>query len=141
MLSNQPSRKVTRDLHEGSRDHARALMATPEFDKSRDEHKKVEMLCASVCACGASPARAPNSTSMLIVQNLKTFAKYIWRPSPHEPTPALREKPSPKPPVTSHAHPVGDVFNTIDPQRRRGPGGRGGHCTPLRCPGRQFHAW
>jgi hypothetical protein len=32
---NTPSRKVTRDLHEDARDHARALMGTPEFDKSR----------------------------------------------------------------------------------------------------------
>jgi hypothetical protein len=28
---------------EDARDHARALMGTPEFDKSRDERKKLEM--------------------------------------------------------------------------------------------------
>lgn len=38
-----PSRKVTRDINEDARDYARALMGTPEFDKSRDERKKVEM--------------------------------------------------------------------------------------------------
>jgi len=38
-----PSRKVTRDVHAEERDVARALMGTPEFDKSRDERKKVEM--------------------------------------------------------------------------------------------------
>jgi len=36
-------RKVTRDINEDARDLARALMGTPEFDKSRDERKKVEM--------------------------------------------------------------------------------------------------
>jgi hypothetical protein len=40
---NTPSRKVTRDQNEEVRDHARALMRTPEFAKSRDERKKVEM--------------------------------------------------------------------------------------------------
>ena len=34
-------RKVTRDINEDARDLARALMGTPEFDKSRDERKKV----------------------------------------------------------------------------------------------------
>jgi hypothetical protein len=34
-----PSRKVPRDLNEDARDHARALMGTPEFVKSRDERK------------------------------------------------------------------------------------------------------
>jgi hypothetical protein len=36
-------RKVTRDINEDARDLARALMGTPEFDKSREERKKVEM--------------------------------------------------------------------------------------------------
>jgi hypothetical protein len=36
-------RKVTRDINEDARDLARASMGTPEFDKSRDERKKVEM--------------------------------------------------------------------------------------------------
>jgi hypothetical protein len=36
-------RKIPRDVHEDARDHARALMVTPEFDKSRHERKKVEM--------------------------------------------------------------------------------------------------
>ena len=38
-----PFRKVTRDINEDARDLARALMGTPEFDRSRDERKKVEM--------------------------------------------------------------------------------------------------
>lgn len=36
-------RKVPRDVNEEARDHARALMGTPEFEKSRDERKRVEM--------------------------------------------------------------------------------------------------
>ena len=43
MLSEDALRKVTRDINEDARDLARALMGTPEFDKSRDERKKVEM--------------------------------------------------------------------------------------------------
>jgi hypothetical protein len=41
--STTPSRKVTWDINEEARDRARALMGTPEFAKSRDERKKVEM--------------------------------------------------------------------------------------------------
>ena len=70
---NVPERKVPRDVHEEARDHARALMGTPEFEKSRDERKRVEMRFAhlkthhrlSACVCAASPARATSS---------------IWRP-------------------------------------------------------------
>ena len=40
-------RKVTRDINEDARDLARALMGAPEFDKSRDERKKVEMRFAT----------------------------------------------------------------------------------------------
>ena len=39
----EPARKVPRDINEDARDYTRALMGTPEFDKSRDERKKVEM--------------------------------------------------------------------------------------------------
>jgi hypothetical protein len=35
LLANSP-----RDVHEDARDAARALMGTPEFDKSRDSAKK-----------------------------------------------------------------------------------------------------
>jgi hypothetical protein len=40
---NTPSRKVTRDVNADARDHARSFIGTPEFDKSCDERKKVEM--------------------------------------------------------------------------------------------------
>ncbi len=36
-------RKIPRDVHEDARDATRALMGTPEFAKSRNERKKVEM--------------------------------------------------------------------------------------------------
>jgi len=36
-------RKIPRDVHEDARDQARALIGMPEFDKSRDHRKKVEM--------------------------------------------------------------------------------------------------
>jgi transposase len=87
---NTPSRKVTRDLHEDARDHARAQMGTPEFDKSRDERKKVEMRFAHLKTHhgfermrlrGLSGARDEFHLAA-IVQNLKTLANHIWRPSP-----------------------------------------------------------
>lgn len=85
---NTPSRKVTRDVHEDARDHARALMGTPEFDKSRDERKRVEMRFAHLKTHhrfdrmrlrGLSGARDEFHLAA-IVQNLKTLANHIWRP-------------------------------------------------------------
>src|SRR5262249_48495595 len=40
---NMTLRKIPRDVHEDARDATRALMGTPEFVKSRNERKKVEM--------------------------------------------------------------------------------------------------
>src|SRR5262249_22036521 len=40
---NMSFRKNPRDVHEDARDATRALMGTPEFAKSRNERKKVEM--------------------------------------------------------------------------------------------------
>jgi len=85
-----PSRKVTRDQNEESRDHARALMGTPEFAKSRDERKKVEMRFAHLKTHhrfermrlrGLSGARDEFHLAA-IVQNLKTLASQLWRPPP-----------------------------------------------------------
>jgi hypothetical protein len=90
---NTPSRKVTRDVHEDARDQARALVGTPEFEKSRDERKKVEMRFAHLKTHhrfermrlrGLSGARDEFHLAA-IVQNLKTLAKHIWRPTPQEP--------------------------------------------------------
>jgi transposase len=85
-----PSRKVTRDLNEQARDHARALMATPEFAKSRDQRKKVEMRFAHLKTHhrferlrlrGLSGAR-DEFHLCAIAQNLKTLASQLWRPPP-----------------------------------------------------------
>lgn len=43
---NMPARNVLRSVHEEARDIARALAGTPEFERSRNERKKVEMLFA-----------------------------------------------------------------------------------------------
>jgi len=89
-----PSRKVTRDVDEDARDHARSFIGTPQFDRSRDERKKVEMRFAHLKTHhrfermrlrGLSGARDEFHLAA-IVQNLKTLAKHIWRPRPHEPT-------------------------------------------------------
>jgi len=86
-----PSRKVTRDLNEEARDLARALMGTPEFAKSRDERKKVEMRFAHLKTHhrferlrlrGLSGARDEFHLTA-IVQNLKTLAGHAWRPPPN----------------------------------------------------------
>ena len=88
---NSPERKIPRDVNEDARDRARALMATPEFDKSRDERKKVEIRFAHLKTHhrfermrlrGLSGARDEFHLAA-IVQNLKTLANHIWRPPPH----------------------------------------------------------
>jgi transposase len=90
---NMLFRKVTRDINEDARDLARALMGTPEFDRSRDERKKVEMRFAHLKTHhrfermrlrGLSGARDEFHLAA-IVQNLKTLAIRIWRPPPKPP--------------------------------------------------------
>ena len=88
-----PWRKVPRDVNEDARDHARALMGTPEFEKSRDERKRVEMRFAHLKTHhrfermrlrGLSGARDEFHLAA-IVQNLKTLANCLWRPPPNMP--------------------------------------------------------
>jgi hypothetical protein len=76
------------NVNEEARDHARAMIGTPEFDKSRDERKKVEMRFAHLKTHhrfertrlrGLFGARDEFHLAP-IVQNLKTLAKHIWRP-------------------------------------------------------------
>jgi transposase len=90
---NTPQRIVPRDINEDARDRARALMGTPEFDKSRDERKKVEMRFAHLKTHyrfermrlrGLSGARDEFHLAA-IVQNLKALANYLWRPPPNMP--------------------------------------------------------
>ena len=89
-----PGRKVPRDVNEEARDLARALMGTPEFEKSRDERKRVEMRFAHLKTHhrfermrlrGLSGARDEFHLAA-IVQNLKTLANHICRPPLREPT-------------------------------------------------------
>src|SRR6267154_1121574 len=90
---SQPRRKVTRHANEEARDYARSLKGTPEFDKSRDERKRVEMRFAHLKTHhrfermrlrGLTGARDEFHLAA-IVQNLKTLANHIWRPPPNEP--------------------------------------------------------
>jgi transposase len=88
---NMTFRKIPRDVHEDVRDATRALMGTPEFAKSRNERKKVEMRFAHLKTQhgfermrlrGLSGARDEFHLAA-IVQNLKTLANHIWRPWPN----------------------------------------------------------
>jgi transposase len=86
-------RKVPRDVNEEARDIARALMKTPQYERSRDERKRVEMRFAHLKTHhrfermrlrGLSGARDEFHLAA-VVQNLKTLAKHIGR-APYEPT-------------------------------------------------------
>ena len=94
---NVTFRKIPRDVHEDARDATRALMGTPEFAKSRNERKKVEMRFAHLKTHhgfermrlrGFSGARDEFHLAA-IVQNLKTLANHIWRPLLNAPTACL----------------------------------------------------
>ncbi len=83
-----PWRKIPRDVNEEARDHVRLLMDTPEFAKSRDERKRVEMRFAHLKTHhrfermrlrGLTGARDEFHLAA-IVQNLKTLANHLCRP-------------------------------------------------------------
>jgi hypothetical protein len=84
------ARQVPRDVNEDARDHARALMNTPQFEKSRDERKRVEMRFAHLKTHhrferlrlrGLTGARDEFHLAA-IVQSLKTMALRLLRPPP-----------------------------------------------------------
>ena len=86
-------RKVPRDVNEEARDIARALMKTPEYERSRDERKRVEMRFAHLKTNhrfermrlrGLTGARDEFHLAA-VVQNLKTLAHHISRPPPSKP--------------------------------------------------------
>src|ERR1700758_5330759 len=94
---NVPWRKVPRDVNEEARDVARALMNTPEYERSRDERKRVEMRFAHLKTHhrfermrlrGLSGARA-GFPLVVVVKNLKTLAKPTWQPPLREPPPGF----------------------------------------------------
>jgi transposase len=80
---NMPHRRIVRDINEDARDVARALVGTPEYQKSRDERKKVEMKFAHLkCHHGLErlrlrgPSGARDEFQLAaIAQNLKTLVK------------------------------------------------------------------
>ena len=86
-----PFRKIARDINEEARDYARSLTGTPEFERSSNERKKVEMRFAHLKVqhrfdrmrlrglCGARD----EFHLVAIVQNLKTLANRLWRPPPN----------------------------------------------------------
>ncbi len=89
-----PFRKIARDINEEARDHARSLAGTPEFERSSNERKKVEMHFAHLKVqhrfermrlrglCGARD----EFHLAAIVQNLKTLANRLWLPPPNTAT-------------------------------------------------------
>jgi transposase len=86
----QPMRKVTRSVHEAARDVARAINASPEFQQSRRERKKVEMLFAHlkrIMKLDRLRLRGPSGahdefTLAAAAQNLRKLAKLLVPPAP-----------------------------------------------------------
>jgi transposase len=85
-----PERKIQRSIYEEARDVARALAKTPEFEQSRCDRKKVEMLFAHlkrILRIGRLRLRGPcgaqdEFTLAAIAQNLRRLAKLVVRPPP-----------------------------------------------------------
>ena len=85
---NVSVRRLPRDVHEDARDHARSLVGTEPFERSRDERKKVEMLFAHLKRhMGFERLRlrgfsGANDEFLLcaIAQNLKRLAKLARKP-------------------------------------------------------------
>ena len=85
-----PYRKIARDINEEARDYARSLTGTPEFERSSNDRKKVEMRFAHLKVqhrfermrlrglCGARD----EFHLAAIVQNLKTLANRLLQPPP-----------------------------------------------------------
>jgi hypothetical protein len=88
------ARKVTRSLHEGARNLARAIAEEDEWPVSRRERKKVEMLFAHlkrILRLDRLRLRGPNGARdefhlAAAAQNLRKLAKLI--PVPMHPAPA-----------------------------------------------------
>jgi transposase len=80
-----PFKKIARDINEDARDYARSLKGTPEFERSSNERKKVEMRFAHLKVHhafermrlrGLTGARDEFHLGA-IVQNLKTLANHM----------------------------------------------------------------
>lgn len=83
-------RKVTRSIHEGTRDFARDIAKTDAYIVSRRERKKVEMLFAHlkrILKLDRLRLRGPNGAKdefllAATAQNLRKLAKLIPPPTP-----------------------------------------------------------
>lgn len=87
---NLPSRKVVRSVHEAARDVARRIAATPAYQRSRCERKKVEMLFAHLKSIlrldrlrlrGLTGA-TDEFTLAAAAQNLRRLAKFVAQGPP-----------------------------------------------------------
>jgi hypothetical protein len=87
---NIPARKVPRSIHEGARDLARDIAKTEEYQISRYQRKKVEMLFAHlkrILKLDRLRLRGPNGARdefhlAATAQNLRKLAKLIPVPAP-----------------------------------------------------------
>ena len=88
-------RKIARSIHEAARDVARQVAKTQEYQQSRRERKKVEMLFAHLKRIlkldrlrlrGLSGA-SDEFTLAALVQNLRRMTKLLW--SPQQPSPGI----------------------------------------------------
>ena len=87
---NMTFRKIVRSIHEAARDVARHIATTPEYERSRCERKKVEMLFAHLKSIlkldrlrlrGLSGA-SDEFTLAAAVQNLRRLAKMVAQGPP-----------------------------------------------------------
>jgi len=89
----QPMRKIIRSVHEAARDVARRLRDTLEYQQSRRDRKKVEMLFAHlkrILKLDRLRLRGPSGahdefTLAAAAQNLRKMAKLVTRPPPMAP--------------------------------------------------------
>jgi len=82
---NTESRKITRSIHENARDVARQIYLTPEYQRSRAERKKIEMLFAHlkrILKLDKLRLRGPSGAQdefllAATAQNLRRMAKWL----------------------------------------------------------------
>ena len=93
-------KKIARDINEDARNHARSLKGTPEFERSSNARKKVEMRFAHLkVQHGFERMRLRGLTGArdefhlaAIVQNLKTMACVYSARQQEEPAERLRKR-------------------------------------------------
>ena len=87
---NTPFRKIARSIHEAARDVARRVATTPEYQRSRRERKKVEVLFAHLkrilkldrLRLRGLAGATDEFTLAATVQNLRRMAKLIAQGPP-----------------------------------------------------------